>query len=78
MRSFFIEEQLNSWLFDLDGNVYHPRLRNELYVGIIVGIRVLKKEILRKIKEEILELYREYDDLNQKYLKFIENKLQEI
>ncbi|MFX1296334.1 MAG: hypothetical protein ACFFD2_15965 [Promethearchaeota archaeon] len=78
MRLFIIEEQLKNWLFDLDGNVFHTNLRNQIKIGMIVGVRVAPRQASGRKRVELLENYKEYLRLHKKYMKFIETRKQQI
>ena len=56
MRLFIIEEQLKFWLFDLDGNVFHLKLRDNIKIGMIVGIRVSPKQIISNNQYKEIDL----------------------
>ena len=67
MRNFVIEEQSKEWLFDLDGNVFHPKLRDSIEKGMVVGLKVTEREIPSNERIDIIDKFKNYNKLHQEY-----------
>jgi len=70
MRNFVIEEQSKDWLFDLDGNVFHPKLRNSIEKGMVVGLKITEREIPSKERIDIIDKFKNYNKLHQEYSEY--------
>ncbi len=76
MRKFVIEEQSKEWLFDLDGNVYHPNLRDKIEKGMAVGLRLTEREIPSNERINIIDKFKNYNKLHKEYSEYHESENQ--
>ncbi len=70
MRNFVIEEQSKEWLFDLDGNVFHPKLRDSIEKGMVVGLKVAEREIPSNERIDIIDKFKNYNKLHREYSEY--------
>ncbi len=70
MRNFVIEEQSKDWLFDLDGNVFHPKLRDSIEKGMVVGLKITEREIPSNDRININDKFKNYNNLHQEYSEY--------
>jgi len=75
MRYFVVQDQLKAEIYDINGNVFHSKLRENIEIGMIVGIKVLQKIIPKDNKEkDLISSYREYQKIRKKYIEYLEIK----
>ncbi|NHJ49909.1 MAG: hypothetical protein FK733_19100 [Asgard group archaeon] len=68
MRLFKIKDQPKKYLFDLDGNVFHPKLRDEIKPGMVVGLRLTDREIPKISEEKRIDDINKYNRLFKQYM----------
>ncbi len=78
MRLFNIIKQEKKCIFDLDGNLYHPRLRDEIQVGMVVGLEIAHRDLKRNETSEFLKEFAEHDIILQKYKIYLAKKQEKI